>query len=207
MRAGTPGIRLLRRQFAGLACAFFALSIIAARADVLAIGDDGSVTVHSGPAIYMSADMKPQALPVETRRPMRARAVASPNVRAAIAQSAARHALSPQLVSAIAWRESAFRADAVSPKGAMGVMQLMPLTAQYYCAAPCAASDNVEAGTAYLEALMQHYHGDIVKALAAYDAGPKAVDRFGGVPPYRETQDYVNAILARMSAQALAGPN
>jgi soluble lytic murein transglycosylase-like protein len=208
MRVGTPEKRVLRRHFAGLVCAFFAWSFGIAHADVLAIGDDGSVTVHSGPALYTSADLTPHALPAETRNVSRAMHTAPvASVRAAIAHSAARHALSPVLVFAIAWRESAFHADAVSPKGAKGIMQLMPETARSWCAAPCSASDNVEAGTAYFQALMQRYDGDIVKALAAYDAGPKAVDRFGGVPPYRETQSYVDAILARMSVAALAGPN
>ena len=122
--------------------------------------------------------------------------------RVAIASSAAHFALSPLLVSAVAWRESAFNASAVSPKGASGIMQLMPETQRAYCASPCSASANVEAGTAYLSTLMQRYDGDVMKALAAYDAGPRAVDRFGGVPPYRETEAYVDAILSRMSAQA-----
>ena len=202
MRAGLPDIAVLRRLLVGAACMFAAT---AARADVLAIGDDGSVTVHSGPAIYTSTDLKPQALPVET--PKHARVTANPAVRSAIASAAARHAISPLLVTAVAWHESHFNADAVSPKGAKGIMQLMPDTARSYCTAACSATDNVEAGTAYLETLMQRYDGDIVKALAAYNAGPGAVDRFGGVPPYRETETYVDTILARMSAQALAGPN
>jgi len=206
MRAGSPDIAVLRRLFAGVA--FALLTLAPAHADVLAIGDDGSVTVHSGPALYNTADLKPQALPPETPRITRRVArMASLGVRAAITNSAAHYSLSPALVSAVAWRESAFRADAVSPKGAKGIMQLMPETARAYCAAPCSASQNVEAGTAYLQALMQRYDGDIVKALAAYDAGPRAVDHFGGLPPYRETQAYVDAILARMSASALAGPN
>jgi soluble lytic murein transglycosylase-like protein len=206
MAAGSPDIAVLRRLFAGVAFALFALS--PAHADVLAIGDDGSVTVHSGPALYTSADLKPQALPAETPRVSRHTARnASPVVRTAIASSAAHYSLSPALVAAVAWRESAFNAQAVSPKGAKGIMQLMPETARAYCARPCSAAQNVEAGTAYLQALMQRYDGDIVKALAAYDAGPRAVDRFGGLPPYRETQAYVDAILARMSATALAGPN
>jgi len=202
MRTGLRDIAVLRRLLAGAACVLLAT---AANADVLAIGDDGSVTVHSGPAIYTSADLTPQALPRET--PRRAQAAASPLVQTAIASAAARHALSPILVTAVAWHESRFHADAVSPKGAKGIMQLMPETARSYCTASCSATDNVEAGTAYLQTLMQRYDGDIVKALAAYDAGPGAVDRFGGVPPYRETETYVDAILARMSAQALAGPN
>ena len=213
MAAGSPDIAVLRRYFAGVAFApvafaLLALPLTAAHADVLAIGDDGAVTVHSGPALYTSADLKPQALPAEpsriSRHTMRA---ASLGVRTAIVNSAAHYALSPALVSAVAWRESAFDAQAVSPKGAKGIMQLMPQTAQAYCAAPCSTAQNVEAGTAYLQALMQRYDGDIVKALAAYDAGPRAVDHFGGTPPYRETQAYVDAILARMSATALTGPN
>ena len=202
MAAGIPDIRVWR--FAGLA--LLALSLASAHADVLSIGDDGSVTVHSGPALYTSADLKPQALPGEARHGHITRN-ASPTVRAAITNSAAHYALSPALVSAVAWRESAFNAEAVSPKGAKGIMQLMPETARAYCAEPCTASQNVDAGAAYLQTLMQRYDGDIVKALAAYDAGPRAVDRFGGMPPYRETQTYVDAILARMSAMALAGPN
>ena len=206
MRAGSPDIAVLRRLFAGVA--FALLTLAPAHADVLAIGDDGSVTVHSGPALYNTVDLKPQALPPETPRIARRVArMASPGVRAAITNSAAHYSLSPALVSALAWRESAFHADAVSPKGAKGIMQLMPETARAYCASPCSASQNVEAGTAYLQALMQRYDGDVVKALAAYDAGPRAVDRFGGLPPYRETQAYVDAILARMSSVALAGPN
>jgi soluble lytic murein transglycosylase-like protein len=210
MAAGSPDIAVLRRLFAGVAFALFALSPAHApvQAEVLAIGDDGSVTVHSGPALYTSADLKPQILPAETPRiSRRATRTANPVIRTAIANSAAHYSLSPALVSAVAWRESAFNAQAVSPKGAKGIMQLMPETARAYCAQPCSASQNVEAGTAYLQALMQRYDGDIVKALAAYDAGPRAVDRFGGLPPYRETQAYVDAILARMSATALADPN
>ena len=210
MAAGSPDIAVLRRLFAGVAFALLALSLAhaPAHADVLAIGDDGSVTVHSGPALYTSSDLKPQALPPETSGITRhAARNANPTVRTAIADSAAHYSLSPALVSAVAWRESAFNAKAVSPKGAKGIMQLMPETARAYCAAPCSAAQNVEAGTAYLQMLMQRYDGDIVKALAAYDAGPRAVDRFGGLPPYRETQAYVDAILARMSAAALADPN
>jgi soluble lytic murein transglycosylase-like protein len=207
MVAGSPDIGRHAARIAGVAgaCLALLLSAGATRADVLAIGDDGAVTVHSGPALYTSADLKPQALPVEQRAVARVRyasARADSNVRTAIANSAAHYALSPLLVSAVAWRESAFNANAVSPKGASGIMQLMPETARAYCASPCSASANVEAGTAYLSTLMQRYDGDIVKTLAAYDAGPRAVDRFGGMPPYRETEAYVDAILARMSAQA-----
>lgn len=204
MVAGSPDSGRRAARITGLAAALL-LSARIAQADVLAIGDDGSVTVHSGPALYTSADLKPQALPIEQQQLVQTRHMrlhADLNVRTAIANSAAHYALSPLLVSAVAWREFAFNANAVSPKGASGIMQLMPETARAYCASPCSASANVEAGTAYLRTLMQRYDGDIVKALAAYDAGPRAVDRFGGMPPYRETEAYVDAILTRMSASA-----
>ena len=213
MEAGLPGTGFLKRRAAGLACALLVLSLGTARADVLAIGDDGSVTVNSGPALYMSSDLHPQPLPQPSPRAAErshsrpVAAVANPGVRMAIATSAANHAVSPALVSAVAWRESSFNADALSPKGARGIMQLMPDTARRYCTDTCLPSDNVEAGTAYLSELLARYDGDIVKALSAYDAGPGAVDRFGGMPPYRETKDYVDAILARMASNALAGPN
>jgi len=207
MTAGSPGTGRHAARIARAAVACFALLLPAsvARADVLAIGDDGAVTVHSGPALYTSADLKPQALPVALRPTVRIRHESAPadsTVRVAIANSAARFALSPLLVSAVAWRESAFNVGAVSSKGASGIMQLMPETQRAYCASPCSTSANVEAGTAYLSTLMQRYDGDVMKALAAYDAGPRAVDRFGGVPPYRETKAYVDAILTRMSALA-----
>jgi soluble lytic murein transglycosylase-like protein len=207
MEAGMPGTGFCKRRAPVLACALLALSLGTARADVLAIGDDGTVTVSSGPALYTSPDLHPQPLPMPSERRRPTTAAASSSVRSAIATSAAHHALSPALISAVAWRESSFNANALSPKGAQGIMQLMPATAQRYCTEACLPSDNVEAGTAYLSELLARYNGDIVKALSAYDAGPGAVDRFGGMPPYRETRDYVDAILAHMASSALAGPN
>jgi len=209
MKAGMPGTGFCKRRAPGLACALLALSLGTARADVLAIGDDGSVTVNAGPALYLSPDLHPQPLPMASARPRShaVAAVASSSVRTAITNSAANHRVSADLVSAVAWRESSFNANALSPKGAQGIMQLMPDTARRYCTEACLPSDNVEAGTAYLSELLTRYNGDIVKALSAYDAGPGAVDRFGGMPPYRETKDYVDAIMARMASSALAGPN
>jgi soluble lytic murein transglycosylase-like protein len=211
MEAGLPSSGFRRRRAAGWAGVILMLSLGAARADVLAISDDGTVTVNSGPALYTSPDLHPQPLlpPAwnETSHRASHARVATVDIRTAIATSAAHHALSPVLVSAVAWRESAFDAAALSSKGARGIMQLMPDTARRYCTEACLPSDNVEAGTAYLSELLAHYDGDIVKALSAYDAGPGAVDRFRGMPPYRETKDYVDAILARMASNALAGPN
>jgi soluble lytic murein transglycosylase-like protein len=91
--------------------------------------------------------------------------------------------------------ESAYRPDAVSPKGAIGLMQLMPGTAAQYGADPMDPAQNVEAGTAYLRDLLLKYNGDVAAALAAYNAGPGAVDRYHGVPPYAETRSYVGKVI------------
>jgi soluble lytic murein transglycosylase-like protein len=101
----------------------------------------------------------------------------------------------PALVKAVIHVESAFDPRAISLKGAMGLMQLMPATAKNFgVAQPFAAEQNVEGGTRYLRALRERF-GNWTMALAAYNAGPDAVTRFGGIPPYRETQQYVRQVL------------
>jgi soluble lytic murein transglycosylase len=101
----------------------------------------------------------------------------------------------PALVKAVIAAESAFDPHAVSHKGAMGLMQLMPKTARSLgVRRPFEAEQNVHGGARYLRGLHEQY-GSWTKALAAYNAGPAAVDRFGGIPPYRETQTYVRRVL------------
>lgn len=114
----------------------------------------------------------------------------------ALVDAAARKTDIPQkLLHSVVAAESAYRADAVSPEGAIGLMQLMPATAAQYGADPMDPAQNVEAGTAYLRDLLLQYHGDVALALAAYNAGPGAVDRYHGVPPYAETRSYVGRII------------
>lgn len=114
----------------------------------------------------------------------------------ALVDAAARKTDIPQkLLHSVVAAESAYRADAVSPKGAIGLMQLMPATAARYGADPMDPAQNVEAGTAYLRDLLLQYKGDVALALAAYNAGPGAVDRYHGVPPYAETRSYVGRII------------
>jgi soluble lytic murein transglycosylase-like protein len=103
--------------------------------------------------------------------------------------------LPPAIVHAIAKAESGYRQDAVSRKGAIGVMQLMPETAKELQADPHDLAQNVEAGAMYLRDLLVRYEGDPAKAVAAYNAGPGAVDKYGDVPPYRETRSYVSRVL------------
>jgi soluble lytic murein transglycosylase len=112
-----------------------------------------------------------------------------------IGDAAANEGVPPALVKAVIAAESAFRSDAVSRKGAQGLMQLMPDTAeQMGVENPFEPDQNVRGGTSYLRSMIERY-GDLGRALAAYNAGPSAVDRYGGIPPYRETRDYVDRVL------------
>jgi Transglycosylase SLT domain len=99
------------------------------------------------------------------------------------------------LVESVARVESSLRPAAVSPKGALGLMQLMPATAQALAADPRDPFQNIDAGARLLRELLIKYDGDVIKALSAYNAGEPAVDRNGGAPPYRETRDYVDKVL------------
>ena len=101
--------------------------------------------------------------------------------------------------------ESNFKPHAVSPKGARGLMQLMPSTAaQLGVADAFDPKANIEAGTAHLNSLLNLYHDDPVKALAAYNAGAHRVDQYHGVPPYRETRAYVSKIVRDFNAKKRA---
>ncbi len=118
------------------------------------------------------------------------------DLRALAIQAAQRHGLDPELVLAVVAVESAFRPEAVSPKGAQGLMQLMPATAaELGVRNAFDPAENLDGGTRHLGALLALFGGDIARALAAYNAGAKAVERNKGVPPYRETRDYVRKVL------------
>jgi soluble lytic murein transglycosylase len=112
-----------------------------------------------------------------------------------IGLAARQHQVQPALVKAVIAAESNFDPWAVSHKGAQGLMQLMPGTAEALGVAdPFQPEDNVDGGTRYLRALIERY-GDLERALAAYNAGPSAVDRHRGVPPYAETRAYVQRVM------------
>ena len=109
--------------------------------------------------------------------------------------AAVRYALPAEFVESVAKVESALKTNAVSPQGAVGVMQLMPETARALAADPNDPEQNIDAGTRLLRELLIKYNSDVVKALAAYNAGSGAVDRYQGLPPYPETQSYVDKVI------------
>ncbi len=149
-------------------------------ADVVAFEPDG-------PAVEQANAPKPA--------PVVGEAVCEPDARTLV-KDAARYAELPvELVESVARAESAFHTDAVSKKGALGVMQLMPETAAAFQADPKNVAQNIYAGALYLRELLLEYNGDVVRAVAAYNAGPGAVGKYNGLPPYAETHAYVNRVI------------
>jgi soluble lytic murein transglycosylase-like protein len=167
---------------------------------VLEIGPGGAVTVYDRPSVFSASGVAPIAATTTDRRAPRT--TASVRNQGAIASAARQTQLSSALIEAVAWRESRGTPGLVSPAGAIGEMQLMPSTARRLGVDPADSLQNYRGGAAYLQSLMRRYDGDLIRTLAAYNAGPGAVDRYGGIPPFRETQAYVAAILDRLSAAA-----
>lgn len=161
----------------------------AARADVIEIGDDGAVRTYDRPMRFVAAGAEDAAALPTRRLP-----TAGPGD--AFVRAAAAHGVDVGLLRAVAWTESRGRSDAVSAKGALGVMQLMPATAAALGVDPRDPAANIAGGAAYLSRQIARF-GSVPLALAAYNAGPGAVLRYGGIPPYRETQGYVASVLAR----------
>lgn len=112
-----------------------------------------------------------------------------------ITQAAYEYGVDPQLVKAIAIAESDMNQDEISPVGAIGVMQLMPETAEGLGVNPYDTSENIAGGTRYLRQMLDTFDGDVPLAVAAYNAGPGAVKKYGGIPPYSETKNYVGRVM------------
>jgi len=134
------------------------------------------------------------------------RPLAAPVYLSALINDAARaHGVDPKLVAAVAKRESAFNPAAVSRRGACGLMQLMPATARSFGVTDIFdPRQNVEAGVRYLRSLIDSFNGNVDLALAAYNAGPGAVQRYRGMPPFSETRAYVSAIRASYDSPHLS---
>ncbi len=168
-----------------------------ALADVLEIQPGGRVILFDGPAVHVGDEARAITQPaVVTTLPKRA-----PQEATIVYFNAAgaKQELSPQLLEAVAYVESRFNDEAVSPAGALGAMQLMPATAAELGVDPRIPAQNIQGGASYLRQMLELFDGDLRLALAAYNAGPGAVQRYGGVPPFKETEEYVEAVLSYMA--------
>lgn len=127
------------------------------------------------------------------------------DVRGLLSKSGAQHNIDVELLASIVHSESGFRPHAVSRAGAEGLMQLMPGTAHEMGVSDVfQPADNIAGGTAYLDSLLARYHDNLALALAAYNAGPAAVDHFHGIPPFRETRNYVARVMTEFKHRKLA---
>ena len=147
------------------------------------------------PGLAFSIPQNTVYLPDQGSRPELRKTV---DTHALIRAAARKHRVPAAFVKSIVAAESNFNCDAVSPKGAIGLMQLMPATAEEYGADPNVPEQNVDAGTQYLRVLMDKYSkhpNSLKRVIAAYNAGPGRVDHYRGVPPFRETRAYVARVL------------
>lgn len=130
---------------------------------------------------------------------------ANPEPDKLLAEAAQAYGIDPAFVRSVAKIESGLRQGAVSPKGAVGLMQLMPATAASFQIDPKESSANASGGAHYLRELLLRYRGDSVLALAAYNAGPGAVEKYKGTPPYEETRRYILKVLDEYKRELKAG--
>lgn len=161
-------------------------------------GNESYVDVPTADIVRFDKDDTPQ-------RRAGAPAAGIEDVNAAVSAASTRHQIDSDFITSVIRAESSFNPHAVSPKGAQGLMQLMPGTASKLGVEnPFDPSANVNGGTQYLRELLDYYHGDMAKTLAAYNAGPQRVAQYHGVPPYRETHAYVARIIREFNRKKLA---
>jgi soluble lytic murein transglycosylase-like protein len=164
-------------------------------------GDQIFISTPAGLSILSQSEVKSIVEEPDPNKPVRpVSKPANQNTRAMIHAAARANGLPPKIVESIAAVESGLKTDAVSPKGAIGVMQLMPGTAKQLGVDPNDVEQNINGGARLLRDLLIRYEKDpdqLRKALAAYNAGPGAVARHRGIPPYRETQNYVRKVLRK----------
>ena len=161
------------------------------------VGEDNYIDIPSGEIVALSQE----ALPAPASPPR----LSVTDVRSAVASASDKHLVDADLIDSVIRAESGFNDHAVSPKGARGLMQLMPGTAAKLGVQDSFdAQSNVDGGTRYLRDLLRLYNNDLAKALAAYNAGPQRVQQYHGVPPYHETQAYVSNVIRDFNRKKLA---
>jgi soluble lytic murein transglycosylase-like protein len=184
-----------------------------ARADVYEIDDRGGVHTRASSAAVQwvdpgaASDAGPDPAPAIPESAVTR--IADPQVpdamRAPLQAAAAHYKVSPDLLAALVWQESRWHAQAVSPKGALGLAQLMPATARTLAVDAHDPAANLEGGAHYLRTMLDLFDGDVERALAAYNAGPGRVLRAGGLPRIAETRTYVSTIIDRLSPDLSLG--
>ena len=179
------------------------------------IGQDGTVSVRQGAGAATFEVVTPASdkvvedsvamdIPRIAMTPVDSNTVPTQFV-AAVNSAAASANISPSLLAALVWQESRWNAQAMSPKGAMGLAQLMPATARWLGVNAADPQANLTGGARYLRMLLDQFDGDVEKALAAYNAGPGRVARAGGIPAIADTQNYVASIVRRISYSSSGG--
>ena len=183
------------------------LTAVSAEAQIYTWRDgSGNLVLSNKPQTPTTASVTTYAVPGATLIRTTSKPAASRGVTAyddLIRQYAGQHGVSADLVRAVIQAESGFNPRALSPKGAMGLMQLMPATARDLGVSdPFHPGENIRGGVRYLARLLERFKQDVELALAAYNAGPARVDQYDGVPPFRETRDYVRKITGATKAAA-----
>lgn len=196
----------------GVAASLFAYP---ASAQVMDIASDGTVSVRQGSGASTFEVVSPASDKVVDQNgdpvlPAWAYTDTSPppvppQYAAALTRAAAAANVSPTLLSALVWQESRWNQAAISPKGAIGLAQLMPATARNLGVNPADPVANLNGGARYLRQLLDEFDGDVERALAAYNAGPGRVHSSGGVPAIAETRNYVASIVRRVSSISTGG--
>jgi soluble lytic murein transglycosylase-like protein len=171
----------------------------------LYLSEDGKsyTDIPTGDIDHFEEDLtQPAAQPERTPQLL---APPKPSLNDMVTATGTLHRIDPDLINSVIHAESNFNPHARSPKGAQGLMQLMPQTAHKLGVSDAYdAQANVDGGTRYLKQLLELYNFDLVKALAAYNAGPQRVTKYRGVPPYRETQQYIRRIILDYNRKKLA---